>query len=733
MTKKENMVRGLSRRGFLVQSGLGLAAAPLIAVPLSLDAASPVESNERQSGGRWYERAWRRAVIDMHIPDWDPLFLSKFDPQEYVARLVESRAQSIVLYAQSHTGLFNYPTKVGRQHAAWQGRNALKEMIDAVHEKQIAVQVYTSVIFDRYASDQHEPWRVRHANGAQFGAGNRFGFVCPNSPYRDYAAAWAQELSETFDFEGVRFDMTFWPAVCYCQFCRGRWANEVGGEMPTTIDWVDPCWVALQRKREEWLAEFAALCTQTVKKVKPQATVEHQASTLPGSWTQGATELLVAQNDFLQGDFYGDALQGSFVRKLLEELTPHRPFGYETSYALALSNHTAGKSEQLLQAKASAAIADAAAFIFIDAIDPIGTVNPRTHARMGRVFERLMPYYEHLGGERVADVAVYYGLQSKFSYRTSGRPADSQPGDDTHTPAAMQAARWLLTNHLPMAVITRKSLSQLNKYRVIVLPNVNMMDQEEVAALRQWVAGGGALYASGSTSLVTKRGELQPDFMLQDVLGVSLEKVDWNERIHYIAPTAAGQAFFPDYDATYPAMDTGTTLDVQTHEGSQVLATTTWPWPAPSGDKFASIHSNPPWVKSERPEIVWHRFGQGRAIYCASLVESVTGLDSTFVALIRSLYDQWKWEADAPPVVETTVFYQPERARYVISLVNFQKDLPNVPVEGARVRLRLGTEQVRDVRLLPGGESIEHSVQDSVLHIAVPRLETLVMLAVELA
>ena len=83
------------------------------------------------------------------------------------------------------------------------------------------------------------------------------------------------------------------------------------------------------------------------------------------------------RNDFLQGDFYGDALQGSFVRKLLEDLTPSRPFGYETSFSVSLQDHTARKSEALLEAKASAAIADAAAFIFIDAIDPVGTVNPQ--------------------------------------------------------------------------------------------------------------------------------------------------------------------------------------------------------------------------------------------------------------------------------------------------------------------------------------------------------------------
>ena len=71
---------------------------------------------------------------------------------------------------------------------------------------------------------------------------------------------------------------------------------------------------------------------------------------------------------------------------------------------MELRDHTGMKSEALLEAKASAAIADAAAFIFIDAIDPIGTLNPLVYERMGRIFDRLMPYYPHLGGQRVQDV-----------------------------------------------------------------------------------------------------------------------------------------------------------------------------------------------------------------------------------------------------------------------------------------------------------------------------------------
>ena len=55
---------------------------------------------------------------------------------------------------------------------------------------------------------------IRVAAGTDAAATWRFGVCCPNSPYRDYAAAWAGELLSRYPVDGVRFDMTFWPAIC---------------------------------------------------------------------------------------------------------------------------------------------------------------------------------------------------------------------------------------------------------------------------------------------------------------------------------------------------------------------------------------------------------------------------------------------------------------------------------------------------------------------------------------
>ncbi|REK18160.1 MAG: hypothetical protein DWQ37_04515 [Planctomycetota bacterium] len=680
---------------------------------------------------RWFETAYRRAVIDMHIPDWDEQFLSQFDADNYVEMLVKARAQSVVCYGHSHVGLFNYPTKVGQQHRGLKGRNLLGEVIQRCHARDIAVVIYTSLIFDRWAADNHSDWRMITQAGKFQGEGSRHGLVCPNSPYREYVRAFATEICENFDFEGMRFDMTFWPALCYCDYCQQRFADEVGGEIPREIDWFDPRWVAFQRRREAWLAEFAAVATNTVRKLKPQATVEHQSSTYPLNWQFGVATPLVPQNDFLQGDFYGDSLQGSFVRKLLEDLTPRRPFAYETSFSVELRDHTGKKSEALLEAKACAAIADAAAFVFIDGIDPIGTLNPGVYERMGRIFDRLKPYYGELGGRRVADVAIYYSLESKFDFAANGRPVAQPDLSDAHTTSSMQVARRLIEAHLPFRVITRESLADLDEVRLLILSNVNMMDENEVACIRQWVKAGGSLLATGGTSLVDTQGKRRSDFMLADVFGASIAEPNWQSWQHYVAPTTDGAQLFHDFSAKYPPFVDGPGMHVRALPGAQVLATTTLPWPASDDTRFSSIHSDPPWKATDRPEILSNRYGSGRAVYSSSLIENVAGMEDVFISLVRLLVKQFRFRADAPGAVEMTVFSQPDRHRYLLSLVNFQKDLPNIPVDGITIQMQLGREALRRIVRLPDGDAVDYSEQEGTVSFPAGRVETLAMFAVE--
>ena len=363
----------------------------------------------------------------MHIEDWDRQFLSRYNPENYVRMLKLANVKSAMIYANSHVGYCYWPTKTGHMHDGIRGRDVLGEISELCHKEGIDVIFYYSLIFNNWAYEQHPEWRIIDLNGKgsreRHGQAGRYGVCCPNSPgYRKFVSEQIKELCQNYEFEGIFFDMTFWPTVCYCSNCKKRYREEVGKELPRIIDWDDPAWINFQKKREEWLIEFASMATSTVKKYKPEVTVEHQYSTAPASWILGVTSELAEQCDFVGGDFYGGALQQSFICKLYYNITPNMPFEFMTSICYPnLRDHTTIKSKALMEAHAFLTIAHCGAFLIIDAIDPIGTLEERRYRLIGDIFNKISKYEKYLGGKLCQDIGIYFSFDSKMSLDEKGK------------------------------------------------------------------------------------------------------------------------------------------------------------------------------------------------------------------------------------------------------------------------------------------------------------------------
>jgi len=683
---------------------------------------------------KWFQKSYRRNLVDMHVPDWDKRFLSEFDPKRYVDMLTLANVTSAMVYANSHVGNCYWPTKTGHMHKGLKGRDILGEVIDLCHQRGMDVIVYYSLIFNNWAYKSHPDWRIITVEGKEAGEDSRYGVCCPNSPYRDFVLAQIEELCKSYKFEGIFFDMTFWPAVCYCPHCRRRYGLEIGGEPPTIINWEDPKWVKFQRKREEWMAEFASLVTSAVKKLKPEVSVEHQSSTCPASWQRGVSAKLFEENDYLGGDFYGGSLQQSFICKLFYNLTKNMPFEFMTSRCPNLRDHTTVKPKKLLEAQVYSTLANNGAFLFIDAIDPVGTLNKDVYEKMGRIFKETEKYEKYLGGKLCQDIGIYFSFESKIDLADNGRKVTESSGKMPHLKAALGASKSLLNAHLPFGVITKKNLKELSSYQIIILPNVLMMDEEEAEALREFVSSGGSLYASKYTSLISKDGKRGKDFLLSDVFGVSYLG-ETKEEVSYLSPKEEGKDLFPEYSAKYPLTIFDSQLKLKTKEGAKVLATLTLPYTDPKDpSRFASIHSNPPGIPTDYPSIVLNEYGKGRTLYVATDLEAVKSESHSiiFTNLIKLLSSKpFSFEADAPKSVEITLFHQEDKKRYLINLLNFQKELPNIPVEGIKVRVRLDKKEPQRLIKLPEEKELTYEVKKDYAEFIAPKLETFLMLALD--
>ncbi len=663
----------------------------------------------------WYQRCYRRFLVDMHIPDWDPRFLSELDAKTYVSTLTKSKSSGIMVYCNSHVGPTLYPSKVGPVHKAIGKGDFVADALKAARRTKLSVVAYYSAVFNNAAFLERPEWRIIPQQGESPYEESRYGTCCPNSPYREFAVAQTEELCTRYDFDGIFFDMLFWPYACYCPHCKSRFLKEEGKTLPTVIDWNNPTWMAFQRARERWMSEMAGLLTAAVRRTRPSMTVTHQLSPVLGEWRAAMPYSLTEHCDYASGDFYGPPIQQSVVCKIFEALSVRKPFEFMTSRCLDLRDHVTMKETWQMEMQAFLAPAHAGAFMFIDAIDPVGTLNRRVYERIGCIFPKLALYEKFLGGELVADIALYVSSESRFDFRENGTPigaslkrADNMNSESgmPHMDAVFGAARSLQESHIPYAVVTQRNLARLSDYRVIVLPNVLVMSDAEVEAFRAYVAGGGALYASGYSSLVTEDGTLRNDFGLAEVFGVS-GRAMMDHTLAFFTPREklfAGSVFPQEH-----LIHRGGWMQIE-NRSARVLSNLTLPLCPEKGGtvlkpSFASIHSTPPGLTPCAPGIIWHRYGRGRACYAVGPIEAEAQRVNrpVFAALIRRLHGgALPVEAEAPAFIELTVFDKPSEHRLNLSLVSLRQDEAPIACSG-KVRVRLGeARRLVALRSLPG-------------------------------
>jgi hypothetical protein len=653
----------------------------------------------------WNERSFRRLIVDMHIGDWNPAFLARYDAERIRDDCLAAGSDGVMLYVQTHTGLCYWPTASGRQHACCRGRDLVRDTLEAFHAREVPVCAYYSVNFNNWAWLEHPDWRLQPAckRNASILFAQRYGVVCLNHPaYRAFLREQVAEITR-YDFDAYFFDMIWWGGVCVCEHCLERCRRETGQELPRTVDWLDPGWCRFQRARERWLSELAAELRDEVRRRRPGRQVYHNFALALADWTRAVSFDSAQYHDFLGGDFYGGRDEQLVVSRLMLNLSERRPVEFMTTISANLIEYERQRETAELEQMAGAAASCSSAYLLIAPVNPDGTLQRPALERARSAFEVLAPYQPWFGGEPVEDVAVYLSDDSKMNFADNGRPLEELPAGSTptypHGHAVLGACRVLQQAHLPFGVITRRQLEQLGRYRVVVLPNVLRMDAEEAAALREYVRAGGCLYASRMTSLTETAGRRHADFMLADVFGCHYAAPEAGAVV-FLRPTTAelGEAVRPDELVTHRATATQTTgaVRIAADADSTVLATLTLPYGYPQvgsveDQDWAAIHVMAAWERTDHPVVVEHRFGAGRVIYSAADLESggSPGQDRLFLALLRRLITEApSFEARAHPSVWMTVFDQRDARRQLVSLLSYQAELPPLPVPEVEFRLR---------------------------------------------
>jgi len=566
----------------------------------------------------WYRNSNFRNLVDMHIPDWNPAYLQQFDPEQYADCMARAGVDTALVYAGNCLGICFFPTKVGHMHEGLHGRDIFGETVEALKERGIRPITYFN-IWSRWGYDTHPDWRIVHSDGDTSVARHdgtmysRFGCCCLNAPgYRDYVKAQFTQLASDYDTAGFWIDMCGWHGhVCTCGHCRARYLAETGRELPSHVDFNDPEWVEFIRIRERWTYDFNHMIRKTVDETRPGRTCAFQSAFWRSGWRNPFTMSYAGLSDYLAGDFYGNPLMYAWYCKALSNITTNRPMEFMISRCQNLNDHTTTKTDEELRFSAWSALAHGAAFLFIDAIDPKGTLDTRLYDRMGEIKKELAPYLNVWNPEaRVCpEVSFYWNFPSMIDKSDDGKEI-SNPFAWTPANRMAKAAQTMIEGHLAYDFTTK--FTDVPQDAVLVLSEQRILTEPERKALAQFVENGGKLVITGNTGTQEIGGKAAS---LDTLTGVKLNGY-FAEDTSYLCPVKGCEALFENVTPEYPLFFKAAAPNVQVAPDVRVLATVTR---SASSSKevfrFGSAISNPPETATDMPAVTLRTVGKGQILW----------------------------------------------------------------------------------------------------------------------
>ncbi|HEX3357574.1 MAG TPA: beta-galactosidase [Tepidisphaeraceae bacterium] len=508
-----------TRREFLQHLAI---ATTLATTSLGTFAASAQTEPATAEAPPWYSRTLRWGqtnITEADVEHYDIAWWRKHWKRTQLQGVVIN-AGGIVAYYPSKFPLHYRPPNL-------KGRDLFGELTQAAHEDGL-------VVFARMDSSKaHEAfykanpdWFAVDANGQPYKSGEFF-LSCINSPYYDqYLPDVMREISERSHPDG--FTDNIWSgldraSICYCDNCKKRFRKDRNHDLPARHDWNDTAfrqWIewSYQRRIEQW--ELNNRVTREAGGKDCIWVGMNGSGILGGSSFRDMKEIcarapMIMLDNQSRSDGWGfqeNALGGKLIHGLLgwDKLIPE---------SMAMYQH--GRPQYRFSSKSTPEVRMWMLAGFAGGIQPwwhhVGAYHE--DRRMYRTAEPVMRWHREnekylVNRKPIANVALAWsGRNSDFFGRDNAEELVEQPFRG-FAQAMVRARIPFVPLHLDHLDRDRDQIS------VLILPNIGAMSDEQIDSVRRFVQSGGALVATGQTSLMDHWGDARSDFALADLFGV---------------------------------------------------------------------------------------------------------------------------------------------------------------------------------------------------------------------
>lgn len=488
------------------------------------------------AGLPWANNAMRWAQIA--FTEEDP---PRYDPQFWFDLLDKTHTQAVCLSAGGDIAF--YPTDVPLHKRARDlgDRDMLGEMVKGCRARNISVVTRIDPhAMSEEAFAAHPEWAACTIDGKprRHWAAKDMWVTCQNGGfYFDFMPAVFTEITQRYRPEGFFGNRWAGSGMCWCQTCRTKFRAATGLELPTSNDPQEP-----RRKAYiQWNAEMRwkqfTLWNDTVKAVKADCffspngglnepdKVMHPLIAIDRQGRSGPTPV------WMMGKY------AKQTRAYMRELPVCGIFNVGVEDENRWKDSVQRGPE--LKAWAHTGIAHGLRPWFVK-------FNARVFdARWVQPVTEI--YQTHFANDRylrntanLARVAMVNSTQSGVftAGGTAFTAGDGVRAAQRVTDSVNGYYQALVEARIPFGMVDDRLMTpdRLAPYRVLILADVAALSDRQCQQIRDFVAGGGRIVATGETSLYDETGKKRANFGLSDLFGCDYAGTQDGVKNSYLTP-----------------------------------------------------------------------------------------------------------------------------------------------------------------------------------------------------
>lgn len=622
----------------------------------------------------WINTRSRAYWYDQYALNEQETAFRAYDPDRITEELVRTGADIIAIYAANQYGIAYYPSAIWPQHPNLQGRDYVGDLTTRLHARGKKVVLYIN-----WLDSKHPEWnpvrldqQVSPDASAEYSlaswadpdtpngrvlvlAGGQWQQPCLNSPKREQVVALAREIAERYQPDAFHLDMFLDPDICVCQYCHPA-LEEICGTADLTQDVIRAHW----REYIDWrCARTGTLFADLAEVLRPHSVVAAHNGFAPLFMPalRGMSEECLPSLDVFVSECFdvfgapGTDLNSTSINVRWQHAIGKPSWILRHFSPIHYAHWTITPAQWQLYAAACKANGG-------KVFGPCGVgAHPdttSTQAALEAITGGLDFYMQDAdldtGAESAARIALVFSWATR-KYDQAGMQWSEELNG---------WARLMIEEHLPFDILVAERITTadvLDKYDLLVLPNVVNLSDRCCEVIRAYVRGGGRVLATAETSLGDERGGTRADFELSDVFGICRQGL------------ADGPFAITGQREPEPA--SGRVQQVTTRGETLARLVAVDPAGSVAGMKDPMPLQPTPW-----PIFVRYPFGAGQSLYAAFAIGRYYTLHGdahigTWMAeLLDTLLPARQLTVNAPRTVEVTVWRQPALPRTIIHLAN---------------------------------------------------------------